>query len=382
MVAVLACGGPLPPSAPTSRSPGPSPTTSTTNGLHDFWWLDIHWAAEQRPGAKPDLAWEPITSATLAMGRLDGEPIGEFVRTYPDPKPFESFRSLEPFARRIDRDGVAFGYFDGRRSRVELVDAESGVSEVLFESERPVHNAVVSRDRSTLYAVLLDTLARTESGVWAFDLTSGDTEGQMLLPATRFDPEKGGLVEELYLTPDDSLLVVRDCYRECRIRVVDLTNGKVRTLAQKLPAGTSAYGVTNQKIVFDANCELPCPFLALDLTTGQQTPVGWGCSAATVVDSTDGPLLVSSGHAGSCRGGLRVIVALMDPITEPVQIFETDVADAAPVSLGNQFDAFLPDGSFLVAIGSTPVGEQPRGFPLLIDAISGSTIPIEELRSK
>jgi hypothetical protein len=382
LVAVLACGGPLPSSAPTSRSPGTSPAFSPTSGLHDYWWFEIHWSAEQRPGAKPDVAWEPITSATLAMGRLDGEPIGETLRTFLDPKPFVSFRSLEPFAHRIGRDGVAFGYFDGVRSRVESVDAESGESEVMFESERPVHNAVVSRDRNTLYAVLLDSLARTEAGVWAFDLASGDKEGHMLLPATRFDPEKGGLIEELYLIPDGSSLVVRDCYRECRVRVVDLANGKVRTLAQKLPAGTSAYGVTDQKIVFDANCELPCPLLALDLRTGQQSPVGWGCSTAIVIDSNEGPLVVADGHADSCRGGLRVVLSLMDPVTEPVQIFETDVADAALVRLGDQFDALMPMGSFLVAAGSTPVGEQPRGFPLLIDAISRSTIPLVELRSK
>jgi len=383
LVFVLACGGPLPSNAPTSRSPGTSPASSTTSGLHDYyWWFEIHWTAEQRPGAMPDVAWEPITSATLAMGRLDGESIGEIVRTFPDPKPFVSFRSLEPFARRIDRDGVAFGYFDGGRSRVELVDAESGESEVLFESKRPVHNAVVSRDRSTLYAVLLDTLARTEAGVWAFDLATGDSEGQMLLPASRFDPEKGGLIEELYLTPDGSSLVVRDCYRECRVRVVDLTNGTVRTVAQKLPAGTSAYGLTNQDIVFDANCELPCPLLALDLGTGQQSPVGWECSTATIVDSNEGPLVVSDGHTDSCRGGLRVVVSLMDGVTVPVPVFKTDVADAALVRLGDQFDALLPEGTFLVAVGSTPVGEQPRGFPLLIDAISGSKIPLEELRSK
>lgn len=382
LVALVACAGPLPASAPTSRSPGPSPASSTTSGLHDYWWFEIHWTAEQRPGANRDVAWEPIISATLAMGRLDGEPIGDTVRTYPDPKPFVSFRSLEPFARRIDRAGVAFGYFDGGRLRVESVDADSGESKVIFESERPVHNAVVSRDRSTLYAVLLDTLARTEAGVWAFDLASGDTEGQMLLPATRFDPEKGGLIEELYLTPDGSSLVVRDCYRECRVRVVDLANRKVRTLAQKLPAGTSAYGVTNQKIVFDANCELPCPLLALDLGTGRQSPVGWECSTATIIDSNEGPLVVSNGHADSCRGGLRVVVSLMDGVTELVQVFETDVADAALVRLGDQFDALLPEGTFLVAVGSTPVGEQPRGFPLLVDAISGRVIPLVELRSK
>jgi hypothetical protein len=315
------------------------------------------------------------------MGRLDGDPIGELVRTA-DPKPFVSFRSLEPFAHRIDRDAVVLGYFDGRRSHIESIDADSGKGDVLFDSGRPIHNALVSRDPSTLYTVLLDPEARTEAGVWAFDLASGDTEGKMLIPASRFDPEIGGLIEELYLSLDDLSLVVRDCYRECRVRVVDLATRTVRTLAQKLPVGTSAHGLTDQKIVIDANCELPCPLLALDLDTGQQTPVGWECSTAVLIDSTEGALVVSDGRPDSCLGGLRIVASPMNAPTRPIQVFETDVADASLVSLGDQFDALLPEGTFLVGIGSTPLGEQARGFPLLIDAPSGTAIPLQELRSR
>jgi hypothetical protein len=382
MIAVFACGEPVA-STSISQSPDEGSTPGATGALHAFWWFDINWTAEQRPGAEPDIAWEPITSTTLAMGRLDGEPVGELLRPFADPKPFTSFRSLEPFAHRIAREGVVFGYFDGARSLVEWVDPTTGEGDVILVSERPIHNALVSRDRSTLYAVLLDTEARTEAGVWAFDLASGDTLGHLLVPASRFDPETGGLIEELSLTPDDSLLVVRDCYRECRVRVVDLDGGSIRTLAQKLPAGTSAHGVTDSKIVMDANCELPCPLLAVDLHTGMQTSVGWECSTAVVLDTSEGSLVVSDGEPETCLGDLRIVASRVEPLSEPVEIFHADVADAYLVSLGDQFDALLPDHTFLVAAGSSiPVRDQRQGFPLLIDAATEAVRPVPRLRSK
>lgn len=190
----LSCG-PRPASPAIETSPSQVVATDAPAALHGFWWSDLNWTADQRQGRVPEIPREPIVSTTLAMGRLDGTPTVELRRDFTNLKPFVSFRSLEPFARRVEADGIVFGYFDGAGSVVEWVDASSGQSETIFASDRPIHNVVLSSDRKTLYAVLLDARDHTEAGVWSFDVTEAKPVAVMLARPRGFDPENEGLVE-------------------------------------------------------------------------------------------------------------------------------------------------------------------------------------------
>jgi hypothetical protein len=314
------------------------------------------------------------------MGRLDGTPVAQATRTF-QPRPFVSFRSLEPFARRHAAEGVVFGYFDGVRSVVEWVDPRSGAAETIFQSDAPIHDAVLSRDRKTLYAALLNKTDHREAGVWAFDLPAKGG-GRLLLAATGFDPANVGLLEELFTTPDGSALVVRDCFHECRVRVVDLATHQVRIAARRLPTNTTVWGLTDTEIVYDANCALPCPLSALDLSTGRETPVGWFCSAGVVVGAPEGTFIVADGQPERCANGLRVTVSPLGAPRPPTEVFRANASDVHLVSLGDDFDGYLPEGAVLIAGGSTPVGAQPPGLPLLLDVRSGRTTVIPELRSR
>lgn len=335
----------------------------------------------------PDVPWEPVTTVSLALGSLDGQPIGEVRHDLPVPALFHSYQALSPFAHRVGGAGVVLGYFDGATSVVEWVDAGTGAGSVLLRSDRPIHNAVLSADRRTLYAVLLDPVDHTEAGVWSFDLGAGDIKGRRLLPPTGADPEHDGLVEELYLTPDGSTLVARDCFRECRIRVVDVATRAFKTLARKLPMGTQAHGLTDRALVFDANCELPCPLAALDLQTGRITGVGLSCTTGLVLDTAQGDIVLGDGDAAGCfgRGEIRIVAAALtgDPPAGAIrEVFRSQIREAALIGLGDMFDAFLPDGTFLIATGGSPVSQQPPGLPLLVDVFRGTTTQLPPLRSR
>lgn len=326
------------------------------------------------------LGGEVITGVRVRLGRLDGTPIADIERTVPRIEPPPEFVGADPFVSGAGPARMIYGLFDGRRSEVHQVDSATGVDTVLDTSESfVIHNAVLSSDGQRLYEVRLAADTRKEAGVWL--VRPGQAgPAEPITAANGADPHASGWFKQLTLTPDEATLVIRQCGRRCEFAFIDTATGRLRKAVGGLPTGVDMYGVTDQEVVYDANCDRPCPVAATSFQTGRSRPVGMVCQRASIVSSGIGPVLIHDGTRGCPEATLRVSATAMAGDVADRVLFEPSQPDIGFVGSGIEFGAWLPDGWFIVGANDSPLGGQPEGFPALVNVLSGALQQLPNLR--
>jgi hypothetical protein len=339
------------------------------------WWFKIDFG---RAAVDP-LGGEVITAVRVRVGRLDGTPISDIERGIPPMVPPPDFVGADPFASRAGESRMIYGFFDGRRSEVHQVDVTTGVDSVLDASDEfIIHSAVMSSDGQSLYEVRLEADGRKEAGVWLVR-PGQERPAEPIIAENGADPHDSGWFEQLTLSPDDSTLVVRECGRRCQFVFVDTATGRVRNIVGGLPTGVDMYGVTNQEVVYDANCDRPCPAVATNFETGGSRPVGMICRTAGIVPSGVGPFLIHDGNNECLGTTLRLSATAIAGDLPDRLLYEAPQTGIGFVPLANEFGAWLPDGWFMVGANDTALGAQPNGFPALVDVLSGASQALPSL---
>jgi hypothetical protein len=161
--------------------------------------------------------------------------------------------------------------------------------------------------------------------------------------------------------------------------VIDLTTDRIRSVVDDLPSGVDVYGVSDREVVYDANCDRPCPAGAMNLATGVTRPVGLICTVAWVVPTTTGGVLVSDGDTNCANDRLKLTAVPLDDPNASRVVYEPVVPGVSLVPSTDEFTASLPDGWFLVGAGYSALGGQPAGLPALAGIESGEVIPLPPL---
>lgn len=242
----------------------------------------------------------------LSVGLLDGTVTHEVAIDLAKLNPPSQWSGALPFAGGPRGGLVIYGYFDGTTSALRVVSVQDGDDELVLETDDVVHQAVLDPSNDTYYYLALDSATRREVGIFRGRVQDGAVE--QLVPG-RASPEATQIASRLFLTPDGSRLVTYDCRNDaCRLRAYVAATGEL--LIDVAAPASDPYGITNTAIVLSgaatsagAGCrEVPCRAISFNLESGRQRPVGAACSAATVVDGPDEPVLISDAEVSSICG--------------------------------------------------------------------------------
>jgi hypothetical protein len=275
------------PAPETGSASDPSPAAAQ---LGDPWWfsIDMGRAGTQREGGA-----ELVRGFRLQIGSFAGQILSEVNHDFPIEEATADFTAAEPFAEAAGRDRLVYGFFDGQTSEVRVLSVSTGLDASVYETSDVVHFGVLDIKRQAMYVVLLEHESRRDLGVWRLSIAEPHAEPALFLPPADGDPRRTGWFERLWLANDGALLVVRDCSAEgCRIRVADTATGDMVSSGETPGSGLEVYGVTEEVLYFDGNCNRPCPLSAYSLSTGIVERLGNLCTTATVTEGEGGPLLL------------------------------------------------------------------------------------------
>jgi len=347
IAAVLVLGG-APWAERSDSSIGPRPFPPASNGntvppdvLAAPWFVQTFDFASE----------EELRGFRLSIGLLDGTVTRDVSIGLADLNPPIQWSGALPFATGPDAGRVLYGYFDGTVSRLRVVSVAAGDDQLLLETDKVVHQAVLDPLTDVFYYLALDPATRREVGIFRGTVLGGATE--QLVPA-RASPRATQIVSRLFLTPDGSRLVSYDCRDDdCRLRAYITATGD-RVFDVAAPA-SDPYGITDSEIVLSgasasvgAECrQAPCPAIAFDLDSGQQRQLVEVCSAATVVEAADRPILISDAERAPC--GLEPNPIIATDLRNGGLVVEFPLQDSRELVIDTRDQAVgLPDGWFLL----------------------------------
>jgi len=319
-------------------------------------------APGRETGPPPDCPANPVTAAGPSTGApwfrleptlVDGARRGQRLDIGRGRAPAWT-RDLDPesFASGPVGGRVVVGTDDGRRSTVSVVDTEAGCSTPIATSTDVIRHATVVPGGSALYEFRVGRVDRADLGVWR--RVPGGREAERVLPPLEPDAAFGRTwLTELGWSTDGRRLWVSSCAEvACRVRILDLDDGSVRTIADPLIG--SVVGLVDDALVVRGACRgLPCPVLRIDLATGRPAVLDATAGAAELRRDVGGrPVVVLDRIDGSSAP--RVIPAAEGDVT-------TTVVGPASRVLGSrpEFGVELPPGWFTVA---DPTGPLTRRF--------------------
>jgi hypothetical protein len=215
-----------------------------------------------------------------------------------------------------------------------------------------IRHATVEPGGTAIFEFRVDRADRTDLGVWR--RVPGAPAAERVLPPLAPDAAFGPTwLTELGWSTDGRRLVVSSCAEvACRVRILDLDGGRVRTVAD--PRNGSVVGLAGDALVVRGACRgLPCPVARVDVVTGRRAPLDDVAGSVELRrDASGRPVVVVEGLEGP--RATRVVDATSGDVGRPV------VGPFAPV-LGTrpELAVELPPGWFTVA---DPTGPQARRF--------------------
>ena len=253
-----------------------------------------------------------------------------------------------------------------------------------------IYGAAFDHRRQRLFYGLLEPENRRDLGIWALDLGSGETPKRLAAAREPLEDVPGySWNRSLYLTPDGTRLVVRECQSfACAVRVYSASDGRLETEVVGL-RDDAVFGITSHELVGVLTCDPACAISALDLSTG---------SARTI--SADPCMLSGSGLIGRVAGGSDLLLVestgdsacptrpsvLAQPIGDAVSDLAWRGASASEggqelglAVRGSRQGYSLPDGWFLLApaqdlaLAASDEGLGAR----LVDADRGTEVPVD-----
>jgi len=223
----------------------------------------------------------------------------------------------ESFASGPRLGRVVVGTDDGKRSRVQVIDAGSGCATDAGTRRDVVRSAILTADATRLIEHRVDRRSRADLGVWEVALAGGSEV--RLLPGLEPDDEHGPTFATILLAGGAGELAAVSCGEAaCRARLVD-GSGEVRLT----PGLGDPIGVADGALVAYSPCpSLPCAIERVDADgtrtqlaaeAGQAVLVG-GDDPSVVFEPVDEPagrltiLSLRTGAARAVRGlpGLRL----------------------------------------------------------------------------
>lgn len=361
--------------------------TSTTLGAHDRPWVPPDCAADGRLrdiparvaraaslGAAGEAPWFRLDPVLDATGALAGQRLVVGLADGTGERTLEL--AAESFAAGPFGATVLVGTDDGVGSRLFALDALAGCSASIDASADVIRRATISPDGGSVMEFRVDRRARTDLGVWLRGL-DGDEPASRFIPPIGADGRFGRTWSTEFLwTVDGTELAIQSCGEAaCRTRVVAPTAGVLHEVDE--PDLGPAVGLADGRLVAYLACHgLPCPIVAVDLSTGARRILAPDAGPAVVIATDDGPRLVHEQVDGSR-------VALL-----AVRLDGSGSRDlgALPAGLGLQVDATrsaaglaAPDGWVLLA----PEGRMPAHpaapAPLFRHVLDGRTVAVDEV---
>ena len=263
-------------------SPSPAPSQPDTDPRHGRWWNLMPFFADQNT----------LSGFDLAFGVFDGTDTGSVSRRY-GPLTGESMRGAIPVADGTLDGTLAAAYWDGVRSEVWTVQAQTGQETLITRTPDVVSALAFSHDERSLFIATRDPLSRLPKAILQVPISGGPA-----LSIAALDVALGPDVSFEMLSSADGSLVFLVCGSDCRLQALDTASGLVRWSAST-PLGTLAGGTPSTIVERPRACEQPCEATAFDLANGERFSIGFVCSAAVVV--TEPASLVSDADEGTCR---------------------------------------------------------------------------------
>lgn len=210
-----------------------------------------------------------------------------------------------------------------------------------------------------------------------------------LLRVLRF-PVDGGEPDELVQQPDDarlmttldrlavtrsgSHLLLESCFAAgCWWDRIDATTGDVLQL--RPPDAGQAVDVTDDVLLATVvSCAAgPCPFVLVDVETGEVRPWDPGVHTARLAVDADGRTVLLHADEGSVPG----VVTITDVATGQERVVEAIDRSGRPLGLAREGqDTWVPDGYALLVPPGTNVGE--AGGPTLLRISDGTLLHLAE----
>lgn len=257
-------------------------------------------AIAEPPGAAAWYRLDPVIEAGTRTGqRLDVGRIGGTA--------WSLMLEPESFATGPTDGQVVVGSDDGRHSTVSVVDVGRGCATPVATTRDVIRRAVLAPDGASIYEFRVRRGDRADLGVWR--RTLGEAASQRVLSPIPADPAFGiTWTTDLAWSTDGTALAVTSCGQvACRIRVLDTTTARVRTVAD--PQFGGFVGLADDRVVVRGACHgLPCSLVAVDLRDGATRILNEAAGLATLVVGEDGQAVVV--HELDAGGGALQAITL------------------------------------------------------------------------
>ena len=245
---------------------------------------------------------------------------------------------------------VVVGTDDGRGSSVSIIDTAAGCATLAATSPDVIRHATVEPAGQTLYEFRIRRADRMDLGVWR--RAAGGRTAERVLPPVGADAAFGPTwLTELGWSTDGRRLTVSSCGEvACRMRVLDLEDGSVQTIAD--PGVGSVVGLVDDALIVRGACRgLPCPLLRIDLPTGRPAVLHEAAGAVELRRDAGGrPVVVVDPSDGR---GPRAIDPVTAEVRPPMPGLDAGVLGSRP-----EFAVELPPGWFTVADASGPLARR------------------------
>lgn len=253
-----------------------------------------------------------------------------------------------------------------------MADADGGVATEVATVAEAVHGGVIAPDGSAAYL-----LVGTKLEIHRIELEAGAlAELVATMPSVEPDLQITP-ISPVRVTPDGSRLIIERCGQtgSCQWAIVSLPTGEVREMEAE-GAGRIIDLSDDRLLTAAADCAVgPCPFVIVDLETGNGDVWDPGANTARLVQDPDGSTLLAYDTSGT--GGGRLEVVLVDPGT----FDERRLADAgqpgADLGLAREGqDDWAPRGWVVLVQPGLNLGEQ--GGPVLVNTDDGRVVQLAE----
>jgi hypothetical protein len=275
----------------------------------------------------------------------------------------------ESFATGPVDGQLLVGDDDGLRSRLRLVDLTRDCVRASMTATAVIRSAVLAADLGVIWEHRVDRASRDDLGVWQWPAGDGligaDAAIQVLPGLTPDEAHGPTFVTDLRWTAGGRLVVASCGQLVCRTRILDPATSRIAAIDGTGPAIGASHDVL---VAYDVCVDTACPILAVDLATGERTPLVDAAGPAELGGPDDSILVLASNGRG------------LEMVEVTTKARTTPGADPrlAPVRRGSiaSAGADLPTGQLLLA----PTGQlADASDAATIDPASGTVEPLEEV---
>jgi hypothetical protein len=246
-----------------------------------------------------DPAWFDLRPVLDDAGALSGQrlTVGSAATTSTGTfdLPAESF-AAGPFGST-----VLVGTDDGVRSVLDLIDAAAGCRRTLDSSSTVIRRATIDPNRGGVIEMRLARADRADLGIWFSPFDDGRSARRILAPIDADARFGRTWTTEFGWDLSGRRLAVQSCGEAaCRTRVLAGDDGSSVMLDQ--PDLGLLIGMDGDRVITYGACRgLPCPLIAVDLSTGRRQVLVEAAGLATLVGTTGHAHLVLEVDAASER---------------------------------------------------------------------------------